>query len=89
MYRIVASAELVSVIEPHSRRIRSGRTPLVIAMMLSMFLKQLWLGPSDPEMEEPLGVCLRSLRKLTVFLPTYSFSSYDQPTSRLKELTRR
>ena len=52
MSRVVPRAALVAVIEPHSPRAKTGRTPFAIETMLRIHYLQQWFNLSDPAMEE-------------------------------------
>lgn len=54
MDRVVPWAELVSLIEPHYPKGKTGRPPIGVAVMLRIHFLQQWFGLSDPAMEEAL-----------------------------------
>ena len=54
MERVVPWAQLVSLIEPHSPRAKTGRPPFPVETMLRIHFLQQWFGLSDPAMEEAL-----------------------------------
>jgi IS5 family transposase len=54
MYLVVPWAELVSLIEPHAPKGKTGRPPFALSTMLRIHFMQQWFGLSDPAMEESL-----------------------------------
>lgn len=54
MNLVVPWAELVSLIEPHAPKGKTGRPPFAVSTMLRIHFMQQWFGFSDPAMEESL-----------------------------------
>ncbi|MEC5215602.1 IS5 family transposase [Actimicrobium sp. GrIS 1.19] len=54
MNLVVPWAELVSLIEPHAPKGKTGRPPFAVSTMLRIHFMQQWFGLSDPAMEESL-----------------------------------
>ena len=54
MNRVVPWPVLVSIVEPHSPKAKTGRPPFAIETMLRIHYLQQWFGLSDPAMEEAL-----------------------------------
>ena len=54
MNLVVPWAELVSLIEPHAPKGKTGRPPFALSTMLRIHFMQQWFGFSDPAMEESL-----------------------------------
>ena len=54
MQSLVPWSELVSVVEPHAPRARTGRPPFAVEVMLRIHYLQQWFGLSDQSMEEAL-----------------------------------
>ncbi|CAJ0780363.1 hypothetical protein R8510_04734 [Ralstonia chuxiongensis] len=54
MDRVVPWAELMSLIEPHYPKGKTGRPPFDIPAMLRIHFPQQWFGLSDPAMEAAL-----------------------------------
>jgi IS5 family transposase len=54
MNLVVPWAELVSLIEPHAPKGKTGRPPFALSTMLRIHFMQQWFGLSDPAMEESL-----------------------------------
>jgi IS5 family transposase len=51
---VVSWTELVSLIEPHAPKGKTGRPPFAVSTMLRIHFMQQWFGPSDPAMEASL-----------------------------------
>ncbi len=54
MRRVVPWSKLISLIEPHYPKGKTGRPPFPVATMLQIHFLQQWFGLSDPAMEEAL-----------------------------------
>jgi IS5 family transposase len=54
MRRVVPWLKLISLIEPHYPKGKTGRPPFPVATMLHIHFMQQWFGLSDPAMEEAL-----------------------------------
>ncbi len=77
MEQVVPWAELISLIEPHAPKGKTGRPPFPVPTMLRIHFMQQWFGLSDPAMEEALHE-----------VPLYrEFSGLDAGMSRLPDET--
>ncbi|MCW7541152.1 IS5 family transposase [Aquabacterium sp. A7-Y] len=54
MERVVSSAALIQIVEPHCPEAKTGRPRFAIEVMLRIHYLQQWFGLSDPAMEESL-----------------------------------